>query len=105
NTSLNRKLNGAEVAKAWNWMEKRMPESRDRLIGEALGNAWSDDRPTGFEDVAKIAVALNMGTKDDKVLAAFLKSKGAKLKKERSREFATLIKDETLKAEVMEVLK
>ncbi len=105
NTSFNRKLTSAEVVKSWNWIEKKMPESRDRLVGEALGNAWSDGSPTGFEDVAKLVLQLHKVSESDDVLAAFLKSKGAARMKERSREMAEMISDEHLKAEVMEVLK
>lgn len=105
NTSMGRKLTIAEVAKAWNWMEKNAPEARDRVIGDALANAWSDQSPTGFVDVAALATAINKFGNNDGVLVAFLKNKGVASQKEVTREMVELISNEQLKTEMREVLK
>lgn len=105
NPGFSQKLTSRQVEKAWEWSGVRIPEARDRLIGEALGFAWRDDGPMGFEDAARLAVEFNARGENDQVIVAFLRSKGAMMKKERSRQIAEMISDEGVKADVLRVLK
>lgn len=105
NTANNRKLTEVELGKSWKWIGERMPSERGHLVGQALGEAWSESGPTGFEDVAKLVVQFNGLGEDDEVLVAFLKSRWTVTKKAKAREMAALISDEGVRAEVLEGLK
>ena len=75
------------------WVEKQAPGSAGRVIGEALGEAVSDDGEFGFSNAADLVIKYQLTSGSDDVLEAFLNSFAAEANPEQALALLERIKD------------
>ncbi|RYD34585.1 MAG: hypothetical protein EOP87_08915 [Verrucomicrobiaceae bacterium] len=93
------------------WMATQKPAEVDRFTGDALGYAAGHKgiaatkyRKLGYGEAAAFALEFDAAGGSDRVLVSFLKSEGGRSDKNQARALAARIKDETLRAEILNTL-
>ncbi|MBK1883964.1 sigma-70 family RNA polymerase sigma factor [Luteolibacter pohnpeiensis] len=109
--SSNRMVTLQDLTELRDWLEDDAPDDVTRITAKALAEAASDsDRyayvgKVNFSAAAQLAIQVDLGNGNDDTLVAFLTNEISRSNKSDARRFASQIKDDSKRAEVLEALR
>ena len=100
-----RPLTREDIDEMRSWLGVQSPEGVDRITGEALGLAASEDGELDFQRASEWVLGIQRESGNDGVLVAFLESFAALSHPEQALPLAESVKDPELRAGIIRRLK